>query len=133
MDSELEKIRAKKLKKLSGTSGSEKKIKIEVNDGNFEREVIERSKKVPVIVDFWATWCAPCLMLGPTLDKLAEEHKGEFVLARLDIDENPINSQNYGIESIPAVKMFKDGGVVSEFVGALPEPAVKQWLDESLG
>jgi len=107
--------------------------KISVDDSNFERDVIEKSKDVPVVVDFWATWCMPCMMLGPTLEKLAEEYKGRFILAKLNVDGNPMVSQKYGIMSIPSVKLFKNGGVVDEFVGALPEPQVRNWVETNLG
>ena len=108
-------------------------IKIDVNEENFESEVIEKSKKVPVVVDFWAVWCMPCVMLGPILEKLAHEYNGKFILAKLNVDENRNISQKYGIMSIPSVKMFKNGKVVDEFVGALPEPMVKEWLNKNLG
>ncbi|HIH10390.1 MAG TPA: thioredoxin [Candidatus Diapherotrites archaeon] len=104
----------------------------DVNEGNFEKEVIEASFKAPVLVDFWAQWCGPCRMLGPTLEKLAGEFKGRFTLAKLNVDESPSKSAQYSVMSIPNVKMFRDGKVVDEFVGALPEIAVRQWLDEGL-
>jgi len=107
-------------------------MKIDVNDANFEKEVIEKSKEVPVVVDFWATWCMPCLMLGPALEKLSEQYEGKFILAKLNVDENAVSSQKYKIMSIPAVKMFKDGQVVDEFIGAIPEPNIKDWLDKNL-
>ena len=106
--------------------------KIEVNDNDFNEKVIEQSKKIPVVVDFWATWCMPCVMLGPILEKLAKEYEGKFVLAKLNIDEARQTGQKYGIMSIPCVKMFRDGKIVDEFVGALPEQSVKAWLDKIL-
>ena len=106
--------------------------KIEVDENNFEKEVIEKSKEIPVVVDFWATWCMPCLMLGPILEKFVEDYDGKFILAKLNVDENPRISQTYNISSIPNVKMFKDGKVADEFVGALPGSMVKNWLDKNL-
>ena len=108
------------------------KTEIEVNDSNFEDDVIEQSKKVPVVVDFWASWCMPCLMLSPILEKLAREYNGKFVLAKMNVDEGRLTSQKYGVMSIPSVKMFRNGKVTSEFVGAIPEPAVRQWLEKNL-
>ena len=105
---------------------------IEVSDNNFKEKVIEKSKEVPVVVDFWATWCMPCLMLSPILEQLAEEYKGKFILAKLNVDENPLTSQRYSVMSIPAVKMFKGGELVDQFIGAIPEPAVREWLDKNL-
>ena len=104
----------------------------EVDENNFEKEVIEKSKEIPVVVDFWATWCMPCLMLGPTLEKFAEDYNGKFILAKLNVDKNPKISQIYNISSIPNVKIFKDGKVADEFVGALPRLMVKNWLDKNL-
>ena len=106
-------------------------MEIEINDSNFEEKVIEESKKVPVVVDFWAEWCGPCNMLSPILEKFAKEYEGKFILAKLDTDESPKKSQEYGISGIPAIKMFKDGKVVDEFVGAIPEGEVKLWLDKN--
>ena len=107
-------------------------MEIEANDGNFQEKVTEQSRKVPVVVDFWAQWCPPCLMLGPVLEKLAREYDGRFVLAKANIDETRATAQKYLVMSIPAVKMFRDGEVVDEFIGALPESYVKQWLDKNL-
>ena len=131
---ELERIKREKLKKLmERTKGSDiDQTEIEVNDENFQEKVIEQSKKIPVVVDFWASWCTPCLMLSPILEKLAKEYNGKFILAKANVDENRITSQKYGVMSIPNVKLFKNGKVVDEFVGALPEPSVREWLNKNI-
>ncbi len=117
---------------LKGSTEKKMETKIEVKDNDFDENVIRQSEKVPVVVDFWATWCAPCLRLGPTLENLADEYKGKFILAKLNVDEGQVVSQKYGIMSIPSVKMFKDGKVVDEFIGALPESNVRAWLSKNI-
>jgi putative thioredoxin len=102
---------------------------MDVTDSNFEIEVIQRSHELPVVVDFWAAWCPPCRMLGPVLEREAEARDGKLVLAEVDVDANVEVALRYGIQSIPAVKVFRDGEVVDEFVGALPGPIVAQFLD----
>lgn len=99
---------------------------------NFERDVLERSYKIPVLVDFWAEWCGPCRVLGPVLEKLAEENKDSWALAKLNTDKHPELSARYAIRSIPNVKLFVDGKVVDGFVGALPENMVRVWLKKAL-
>jgi putative thioredoxin len=102
---------------------------VNVDQGNFDAVVIEGSKNAPVVVDFWAPWCAPCRQLGPVLEKLADEYGGRFTLAKIDSDQNPELSARYGVRGIPNVKAFVDGEVVDEFSGALPESGVRQFLD----
>lgn len=99
---------------------------IEVYDHNFEEEVLEKSHHLPVIVDFFATWCGPCQMLKPILETVAKEY--DCVVAKIDIDQNQYLASAYQIEGVPDVKVFRDGKVVDGFVGVLPEPQLKELL-----
>ena len=102
---------------------------VEASDATFEDAVLGRSHEVPVVVDFWAPWCGPCLVLGPTLEQLAEEYGERIQLVKINIDENPGVASRYQVSSIPAVKAFLGGQLASGFVGALPEPQVRAFFE----
>src|SRR3981081_3880587 len=105
---------------------------MDVTENNFEAAVLDRSHSLPVVVDFWADWCAPCRQLGPVLEREASKRSGRLELVKLDVDANPALSQAYGIQGIPAVKALHKGQVVAEFVGAQPAAAVERFLDSLL-
>ncbi|MFC2054657.1 thioredoxin [Chloroflexota bacterium] len=103
---------------------------IDVSEADFEYHVITYSQNVPVVVDFWAEWCGPCRVVGPILGRLAEEAQGGFRLAKVNVDENPNLAIRYNVRSIPVVKAFKEGKMVAEFIGAQPEPKIREFLHE---
>jgi putative thioredoxin len=103
---------------------------IDVNEANFEKEVLQRSRQTPVVLDFTATWCGPCQELGPVLEKLAAEYAGRFTLAKIDIDRSQYLAMELGVQSVPAVFGVRDGRIVGQFVGALPEAQVRGFIEQ---
>jgi len=99
---------------------------------NFQKDVIEKSYNKQVLVDFWAEWCTPCRTIGPVLEKLADEYGTNWDLVKVDTDNNQQIAMKYGVRGIPNVKLFRNGEVIKEFTGALPEPAIKDWLKKSI-
>jgi putative thioredoxin len=105
---------------------------VEATDQDFEAKVIEKSNQVPVLVDFWAPWCGPCKTIGPILEKLAAESNGRFDLVKVNMDESPMLAQALRIQSIPAVKLFINGAIQDEFMGAYPEAEIVSFLEKNL-
>jgi len=103
---------------------------ITLTDENFEKEITNAPK--PILVDFWAQWCSPCLILGPILEKLSEEYQDKFILAKVNLDEAPLTAQKYRIEQIPTVILFKEGKPISGFIGVRAKPIIKNWLEQNL-
>ncbi|MFJ3580897.1 tetratricopeptide repeat protein [Streptomyces sp. NPDC090127] len=103
---------------------------IDVDEAGFERDVLQRSAEVPVVIDFWAEWCEPCKQLGPLLERLAAEYKGRFLLAKVDVDANQMLMQQFGIQGIPAVFAVVAGQALPLFQGAAPEAQIRQTLDQ---
>lgn len=105
---------------------------MDVTETTFDEMVVERSEEIPVVVDFWAEWCGPCRALTPAIEEAIGERPGQVELAKVDVDANPGLSQRFGVSGIPAVKAFRGGKVVAEFVGARSAASVGAWLDDLL-
>ena len=103
---------------------------IDVTEQDFETEVLERSKSVPVVVDFWAEWCGPCRRLAPTVDELANDYNGKVVVAKMNVDENPSTPMRFSIRGIPTLLLFKKGQLVEQVVGLADKDTLKRMIDK---
>ena len=101
----------------------------QVTDATFEDEVI--GSNIPVVVDFWAEWCVPCKQIAPALEELASEYEGEIIIAKVNVDDNPISPSKFGVRGIPALFLFKNGEMVSSKVGASPKASLQSWIEEN--
>ncbi len=99
-----------------------------VTDDTFEQEVIRSN--IPVVVDFWAEWCGPCKQIAPALEELASQYDGEIIIAKVNVDENPLSPSKFGVRGIPALFLFKNGEMVSSKVGAAPKASLQSWIEE---
>ena len=103
---------------------------LKVSDSSFANDVI--NSKTPVVVDFWAEWCGPCKMIGPSLEELSAELQGKVTIVKINIDENPHTPQKYGVRGIPTMMIFQNGQVAATKVGALPKSKIKEWIESSV-
>jgi thioredoxin len=103
---------------------------VEVTDQTFEQEVLK--SEIPVIVDFWATWCGPCRMMAPAFEALAQEYQGKMLFAKLDVDQNPVVSSRYGVMSIPTLLFFQGGRIVDQLIGARPREDLRNHIEAAL-
>lgn len=102
----------------------------QVTDSGFEKDVLQAGK--PAFVDFWAPWCGPCRIIGPIVEELAPSYEGKAVIAKINVDDNPLTAQKFQVTSIPTLMMFKDGKLVDRAVGVLPRAALQQFIDKHL-
>ncbi len=105
-------------------------LTLHVSDENFKQEVLEATE--PVLVDYWADWCGPCKMIAPLIDAVAEEYDGRLIVAKLNIDENPLSPQNYGVRGIPTLMIFKNGEVEATKVGALSKTQLVEFINANI-
>ncbi|MFE0650624.1 tetratricopeptide repeat protein [Streptomyces sp. NPDC059534] len=125
-----EQVRAEAARQGGSAAVSPSALVIDVDEAGFEREVLQRSAEVPVVLDFWAEWCEPCKQLGPLLERLAVEYNGRFLLAKIDVDANQMLMQQFGIQGIPAVFAVVAGQALPLFQGAVPEAQIRETLDQ---